>query len=67
MGQVAVFLANNKLQNEALNVLLIGIGKFPDDYDLWRIISEVPIATVEQRTNAQREMKRLDPLNPNLK
>ena len=67
MGQVAVFLANNKLQNEALNVLLIGIGKFPDTYDFWRIISEVPIATVEQRTNAQREMKRLDPLNPNLK
>ena len=67
MGQVAVFLANNKLQNQAMNVLLVGVGRIPDDYELWRIISEIPSATVEQKIKAQAEMKRLDPLNPNLK
>lgn len=67
MGQVAVFLANNKLQNQAMNVLLVGVERIPDDYELWRIISEIPSATVEQKTKAQAEMKRLDPLNPNLK
>jgi hypothetical protein len=67
MGQVAVFLANNKLQNQAMNVLLVGVGRIPDDYELWRIISEIPSATVEEKTKAQAEMKRLDPLNPNLK
>lgn len=67
MGQVAVYLANNKLQNQAMNVLLVGTGRIPDDYELWRIISEIPSATVEQKTKAQAEMKRLDPLNPNLK
>lgn len=67
MGQVAVFLANNKLQNQAMKVLLVGVERIPDDYELWRIISEIPSATVEQKTKAQAEMKRLDPLNPNLK
>ena len=67
MGQVAVFLANNKLQSQAMNVLLVGVGRIPDDYELWRIISEIPSATVEEKTKAQAEMKRLDPLNPNLK
>ena len=67
MGQVAVFLANNKLQDQAMNVLLVGVGRIPDDYELWRIISEIPSATVEEKTKAQAEMKRLDPLNPNLK
>jgi O-antigen ligase len=67
MGQVAVFLANNKLQDQAMNVLLVGVGRIPDDYELWRIISEIPSATVEQKIKAQAEMKRLDPLNPNLK
>lgn len=67
MGQVAVFLANNKLQDQAMNVLLVGVGRIPDDYELWRIISEIPSATIEQKIKAQAEMKRLDPLNPNLK
>ena len=67
MGQVAVFLANNKLQNQAMNVLMVGVGRIPDDYELWRIISEIPSATVEQKTKAEAEMKRLDPLNPKLK
>jgi O-antigen ligase len=67
MGQVAVFLANNKLQNEAIQVLKFGVGRIPDDYDLWRVISELPIATPEQKTQALVQMKRLDPLNPTLK
>lgn len=66
MGQVAIFLANNKFQNEAIKVLKFGVERIPDDYGLWRIISELPISTPEQKAQALVQMKRLDPLNPSL-
>jgi O-antigen ligase len=67
MEQVAIFLANNKLQKEAIDILRYGVGRTPDEYQLWRVISEIPIATPEQKAQALVQMKRLDPLNPNLK
>ncbi len=67
MGQVAISLANDNFQNEALKVLRDGTEKFPDEYQMWRLVSEIPNATDEQVAEAKRQMKRLDPLNPNLK
>ena len=67
MGQVVVSLSNNNLQTEALKVLADGVAKFPDEFSMWRLLSEIPNATPEQVAEAKLQMKRLDPLNPNLK
>ena len=67
MGQVAVFLANNGRQKEALNITSAGVNRFPDDYELWRIRSELSVATSDQKFEALTQMKWLDPHNPNLK
>lgn len=67
MGQVAITLANNNLQAEALNILKVGVVKFPDEYSMWRLLSEIPNATPAQILEAKLQMKRLDPNNPELK
>jgi O-antigen ligase len=67
MGQIAISLANSNFQKEALEILIDGSSKFPDEYQMWRLISEIPNATPEQVNEARRQMKRLDPFNPNLK
>ena len=41
--------------------------KFPDDFKLWELLAKSPKATKEQKNEALLQMKRLDPLNPNLK
>jgi hypothetical protein len=65
--QVAVSLANQGLQEEALSILEDGKVRFPDDFQIWRVISEIPKATLEQKAEAKAQMKRLDPHNPDLK
>ena len=64
MGQVAITLANNNLQAEALNILKVGVVKFPDEYSMWRLLSEIQNATPEDVAEAKLQMKRLDPHNP---
>jgi hypothetical protein len=34
---------------------------------MWRLLSEISIASSEQVIKAKEQMKRLDPFNPNLK
>jgi len=67
MGQVAGLLQQNKLDAQGLKVAMEAVAKFPDEYGLWALLGDMPTATAEQKAQAQKEMKRLDPLNPNLK
>jgi O-antigen ligase len=67
MIQVAVTLNDNKLEAQGLQVALDATTKFPDNYSVWALLDLMKSATAEQKAQAQREMKRLDPLNPNLK
>ena len=67
MIQVAMTLNENKLEAQGLEVALDAIEKFPDNYLVWANLDAMKSATAEQRAQAQKEMKRLDPLNPNLK
>jgi hypothetical protein len=67
MGQVAIALSNNNLQTQALKVIEDGVAKFPDEYSMWRLLSEIQSASPEQVAEAKIQMKRLDPNNPNLK
>lgn len=67
MGQIVSALANAKLETQALNVAIIGVERFPDDYELWNYLAQLSSATAEQKAKAKSEMKRLDPNNPDLK
>jgi O-antigen ligase len=67
MIQVAVTLNDNKLEAQGLQVALDATKKFPDNYSVWAVLDLMKSATTEQKAQAQKEMKRLDPLNPNLK
>jgi O-antigen ligase len=67
MGQVAAALQQNKLEIEGLKIATEAVAKFPDEYGLWALLAGMPNATSEQKAQAAKEMKRLDPLNPNLK
>ena len=63
----AQILADNKLENQAIAVLLDATKIYPDSFELWQRWSQIPSATSEQITKAKSEMKRLDPFNPALK
>ena len=67
MIQVAMTLNDNKLEAQGLEVALDATKKFPNNFLVWATLDAMKSASVEQKTQAQKEMKRLDPLNPNLK
>jgi len=66
-NQVATVLKANNLDSRAQEVINDGLEKFPNDFELWSVLSELSTATPEQITEAKKQMKRLDPLNPELK
>ena len=65
--QVATVLKANNLDSRAQEVINDGLEKFPNEFELWRVLSELSTATPEQIAEAKEQMKRLDPLNPELK
>ncbi len=67
MGQVAGILQQNKIEAEGLKIATEAVANFPDEYGLWSLLAGMPSATTEQKAQAAKEMKRLDPHNPNLK
>jgi O-antigen ligase len=67
MIQVAVVLNENKFETEALKVSLDATSRFPDNFGAWAALNTMKSATEEQKAQALAQMKRLDPLNPNLK
>ena len=67
MIQVATALNENQLSAQGLEVAVDAIAKFPDNYGVWVTLYSMTSASAEQKAQAQKEMKRLDPLNPNLK
>ncbi len=67
MIQVATTLNQNKLEDQGLKVALDAVERFPDNYGVWSTLNSMNKATEAQKTQALAQMKRLDPLNPNLK
>ena len=67
MVQVAMTLNENKLESQGLKVALDATKKFPENYSVWATLNAMKSATVEQKAQALVQMKRLDPLNPELK
>jgi O-antigen ligase len=67
MIQVALALNDNKLTAQGLQVAVDAVAKFPNNYGVWAALDSMTSATAEQKAQALAQMKRLDPLNPNLK
>jgi len=67
MIQVAMVLNENKLVAQGLQVAVDAVAKFPDNYGVWVTLDSMTSATPKQKAEALAQMKRLDPLNPNLK
>jgi O-antigen ligase len=67
MIQVANGLNENKLLSQGLQVAADAVAKFPDNYGVWATLYSMTSATTEQKAKSLAQMKRLDPLNPNLK
>jgi O-antigen ligase len=63
----AQILADNKLDKQAIAVLIDAAKIYPDSFELWQRWSQIPSATPEQIAKAKSEMKRLDPFNLDLK
>lgn len=66
-AQIAVILNENKLPDQALAVVQEAKAKFPDSYDVWRVLASLPNTPPEELEQAKAQMKRLDPNNPDLK
>jgi hypothetical protein len=66
-GQVGLVLQNNKLDVQAQRVIDAALVKFPNEFGLWSLASKLSTATPEQIAEAKKQMKRLDPNNPDVK
>jgi O-antigen ligase len=66
-NQIAVILVSNSLNTEALVITKKTVDQFPNNYDAWKVYSEIPTVSAIEKKAALAQMKILDPLNPNLK
>ena len=67
MTLVGIVLRDNKVEVEALPILLKASREFPDSFETWEALASLSNATPAQVANAKAQMKRLDPLNPEFK
>ena len=63
----AQIMAENKLEDRAIQILSDASKLYPDSFDVWQRWSVIPSATPAQIAKAKAEMRRLDPLNPEWK
>jgi O-antigen ligase len=67
MVQVAITLDDNDIEDQGLLVAVDATLRFPENYTVWSTLYSMNKATDTQKTEALMQMKRLDPLNPNLR
>jgi O-antigen ligase len=63
----AQIMGENKLEDRAIKILSDASKLYPDSFELWQQLSQIPSATPAQIAKAKAEMRRLDPFNPGLK
>jgi hypothetical protein len=67
MIQVSMTLNENKLEAQGLAVAIDATESFPNNFSAWATLYEMKSASEQQKAEALTQMKRLDPLNPDLK
>lgn len=66
-AQIALILYENKLPDQALAVIQDAKNRFPDSYEVWKVLASLSSAPAVDVAEAKAQMKRLDPNNPDLK
>jgi hypothetical protein len=65
-AQAVQLFANSNLMEQARTVALAGIKFNPDYFDAWKVFYILPNTSAEEKEEAARNMKRLDPRNPDV-
>jgi O-antigen ligase len=65
-AQATQLFANSNLLPQAHQVALDAVAFNPDSYDNWRNLYFLSNSTAEEKANAVENLKRLDPLNPDV-
>ena len=66
MAQAVLLFENSKMYDKAYLYAKESIAFNPNYFDAWRVLYSITNATQEDRDLALKEMKRLDPLNPDV-
>ena len=66
-ANIAISLAQNKLDTQAADVARKAAAFNPDYFDTWKILAGITGSTPEDKAKAILEMKRLDPRNTTIK
>ena len=66
LAQAVITLENSKLGDLAHQYALEGVKFNPDYFDAWRVLYGTSKATQEEKDEALKNMKRLDPKNPDV-
>jgi hypothetical protein len=65
-AQAVQLFANSNLMDQAHQVALKGVAFNADYFDAWRVLYSLPNSTEGEKAEALSNMKRLDPLNPDV-
>ena len=65
-AQAAQLFNSSNLNDQARQVALKAIEFNPDYFDAWKILYYLPSSTTEEKAKALKNMKRLDPRNPDV-
>lgn len=63
----ASLFENSGLHELAHKYAILGVEWNPDNFESWRILYQIKLSTAEEKILAEANMKRLDPLNPNVR
>jgi hypothetical protein len=66
-ANIAVALAQNNLESQAVLVARSAVKHNPNYFDAWKVLSVISGSTPEEKAKAIAEMKRLDPRNKTIK
>jgi O-antigen ligase len=66
LAQAVTLFANSNLMDQAHQIALKAVAFNPDYFDAWFQLYSLPNATQEEKFLALQNMKRLDPLNPDV-
>jgi hypothetical protein len=66
LAQAVQLLASSNLPEQAHNIAIKGITYNPEYFDAWRVLYFLPNATEAEKADALKNMKRLDPRNPDV-
>jgi hypothetical protein len=58
---------NSGLHELSHKYAILGVEWNPDNFESWRILYQIKLSTTAEKLRAEENMKRLDPLNPNVR